>query len=139
MTTHNAGQPDPYEVERRAREEAVDRHPRPRTEPINAEASSPADEQREERKWQCPDGVAHMFDIVLDEQCVETIQRLTADPSGNDPALRSKAADYRMQAGGSMWYEPRPGELLRVTCSKCGREAVVSLGWTGASPSPACR
>ena len=77
------------------------------------------------RRWQCPDGVAHLYEIAVDDYCVESIKRLTVDPSKNQPASATQAAEYAMRDGSRMTVVPAPGELLSVRCAKCGRTAVV--------------
>ena len=86
-------------------------------------------------KWQCPDGVAHLYELVVDDYCVESIKRLTADPTKNQPASATQAAEYAMRDGSRMTVTPAPGELLSVACAKCGRKAVVNLGWQSANGS----
>lgn len=79
--------------------------------------------------WTCPPGVLHLFEVVVTPKCVDTIQRLTIDPAGNDPDVARDASRYPMRDGSILPMAPRSGELLHVRCSKCGTLAVVGLGW----------
>jgi hypothetical protein len=87
---------------------------------------------RGRESWQCPFGVAHTYEVTIDDNCVATIKQLTADPLGNDPEVVAKAAEYAMRDGTRIVFPARPGELLSVQCSKCGRPAVVGIAWLGA-------
>lgn len=79
--------------------------------------------------WQCPDGIAHLYEVSIDPNCVDTIQRLTAEPTRNPPEVLSAAAEAVMTTGEHYNVNPFPGELIRVACSKCGRPAYVGIGW----------
>lgn len=82
-----------------------------------------------EMPWHCPNGTAHLFQITVDDHCVETIKRLTDNPDDNAAELRAAAAKYSMRDGSEMSVAASPGELLDVQCAKCGRRAIISVGW----------
>lgn len=79
--------------------------------------------------WQCPNDIAHVYEISIDDYCVGTIKRLTNEPSGNTQQLIENAARYAMQDGSFSMLPPRPGELLNARCVKCGRWAIITVMW----------
>jgi len=85
----------------------------------------------EKAEWQCPSGVLHLYEVVIDDHCVAAIKRLTEHPEQNLGDIVVFAKDYHLRDGGTVaGFAPRPGELLRVACAKCGREAIVGIGWS---------
>ena|SRR5436190_22339245 len=100
-------------------------------EPILAASTAAAGAPLE---WQCPSGVLHLYEVVIDDHCVAEIKRLSDRPDRNIGDLILFASDYRFRDGNVLTgFAPRPGELLRVACAKCGREAIVGIGWNPVS------